>query len=84
MSVEVICGKCGKKIATMKMLKSVKDVIRPYNNKCPECGQTLSTSEFTLDVRENWSKEHITIPSQILITPWSFRHGYGTEWGTRR
>ena len=53
MSVEVICGKCGKKIANMKMLKSVKDVVRPYNSKCPECGQNLSTSEFTLDVREN-------------------------------
>ena len=52
MSVEVNCGKCGKKIANMKMLKSVKDVVRPYNNKCPECGQTLSTSEFTLDVSE--------------------------------
>jgi ribosomal protein S27AE len=35
------------------MLKSVKDVVKPYNNKCPECGQSLSTSEFTLDVREN-------------------------------
>lgn len=53
MSAEVVCGKCGKKIADMKMLKSVKDVLRPYNSKCPECGQTLSTSEFTLDVREN-------------------------------
>ena len=39
MSAEVVCGKCGKKIADMKMLKSVKDVLRPYNNKCPECGQ---------------------------------------------
>jgi len=53
MSVEIICGKCGKKIANMKMLKSVKDVVKPYNSKCPECGQSLSTSEFTLDVREN-------------------------------
>ncbi len=53
MSVEVICGKCGKKIANMKMLKSVKDVVRPYKNKCPECGQTLSTTDFTLDVQEN-------------------------------
>ncbi len=53
MSVEIICGKCGKKIANMKMLKSVKDVVKPYNNKCPEGGQSLSTSEFTLDVREN-------------------------------
>lgn len=53
MSVEVVCGKCGKKVANMKMLKSIKDVVRPYNNKCPSCGQTLSTVEFTLDIQEN-------------------------------
>ena len=53
MSVEVTCGKCGEKIANMKMLKSVKDLIKPYNSKCPSCGQALSTSEFTVDVQEN-------------------------------
>ncbi|MDC4231131.1 MAG: hypothetical protein M8319_02250 [Nitrosopumilus sp.] len=52
MSVEVTCGKCGEKITDMKMLKSLKDVVRPYNNKCPSCGQKLSTSEFSLDVQE--------------------------------
>ena len=56
MSVDVTCGKCGEKITTMKMLKSLKDVLNPYNGKCPSCGQSLSTSEFTLDVNENWSK----------------------------
>ena len=53
MSVDVNCGKCGEKIATMKMLKSLKDVMNPYSGKCPSCGQTLSISEFTLDVQEN-------------------------------
>ena len=53
MSVDVICGKCGSKITNMRMLKSVKDVMRPYNNKCPSCGQTLSSSEFTVDVQKN-------------------------------
>ena len=53
MSVDVTCGKCGAKIANMRMLKSVKEVIRPYNNKCPSCGQTLSPSEFTVDVQKN-------------------------------
>lgn len=52
MSVEVTCGKCGEKITDMKMLKSLKDVVRPYNSKCPSCGQKLSTSEFSLDVQE--------------------------------
>ncbi len=52
MSVEIVCGKCGEKIFAMKMLKSVKDVLKHYNNKCPACNQTLSTSEFSLDVEE--------------------------------
>ena len=59
MSVEVTCGKCGEKITNMKMLKSLKDVMNPYNGKCPSCGQKLSTSEFSLDVQENWSKKSI-------------------------
>ena len=42
----------GKKISSMKMLKSVKDVLKHYNNKCPSCNQTLSTTEFSLDVEE--------------------------------
>jgi len=53
MSVEVTCGKCGEKITSMKMLKSLKDVMNPYNGKCPSCGQRLSTSEFSFDVKEN-------------------------------
>jgi hypothetical protein len=56
MSVEITCGKCGEKITNMKMLKSLKDVMKPSNGKCPSCGQKLSTSEFSLDVQENNQK----------------------------
>jgi DNA-directed RNA polymerase subunit RPC12/RpoP len=52
MSVEITCGKCGEKITNMKMLKSLKDVLKSSNGKCPSCGQKLSTSEFSLDVQE--------------------------------
>ena len=52
MSIDVTCGKCGEKISTMKMLKSVKDIMKHYNNKCPSCGQTLSPTEFSLDVEK--------------------------------
>ena len=31
MSVEISCGQCGKKISTMKMLKSVKKSARKIN-----------------------------------------------------
>ncbi|MCA2003540.1 MAG: hypothetical protein LDL06_02085, partial [Candidatus Nitrosotenuis sp.] len=53
LSVDVICGKCGAKISNMKMLKSIKDVMKHYNNRCPSCGQTLSTSEFSVEVQKN-------------------------------
>ncbi len=53
MSVEITCGKCSEKISNIKMLKSLKDVMNPYNGKCPSCGQALSTSEFVLDVNKN-------------------------------
>jgi len=33
--------------------KITKDVMNPYNGKCPSCGQKLSTSEFSLDVQES-------------------------------
>ena len=49
MTVDVTCGKCGEKVTTMKMLKSIKDVLKHYNNKCPACGQVLSTADFTID-----------------------------------
>ncbi len=52
MSVEVTCGKCGERIANMKMLKPLKDVMNAHRGKCPSCGQKLSASEFSLDVQE--------------------------------
>jgi hypothetical protein len=27
--------------------------MKPYDGKCPSCGQKLSISEFSLDVQEN-------------------------------
>ncbi|MEM3127424.1 MAG: hypothetical protein QW769_00290 [Nitrososphaerales archaeon] len=50
MSVEVTCGKCGSIIYTMRILKPVKDVLRPTNNKCPSCGQVLSATDFSVSV----------------------------------
>jgi len=52
MSVDIKCGKCGENISTTQMLKSVKDILKHYNNKCPSCGQKLSTSEFSLDLEK--------------------------------
>ena len=41
-----------EKISTMQMLKPITDVLKHYNNKCPSCGQKLSTSEFSLDIEK--------------------------------
>ena len=43
MSVEDKCCKCEEKITNMKIIKTLKDVMKAYNGKCPSCGQKLST-----------------------------------------
>ncbi len=53
MHVSIECGKCGEKIKTMKMLKSIKDEMSPHKNQCPACGARLITSEFSLDIQED-------------------------------
>ena len=53
MSVEIRCGKCGEKIATMKMLKPIREALSQYDGKCPACGQKLSASDYSLDVEES-------------------------------
>ncbi len=52
MSVDVVCGKCGSKITSMKTLKPIKELMNPHKGKCPSCGHAVSTSEFTLDVQD--------------------------------
>ena len=52
MSVDIVCGKCGKAMHTTKMLRSVKEAMAAHGNKCPECGQALSTTEFSVDAHE--------------------------------
>ena len=37
MSVDISCGKCGEKISTMQMLKSIKDVLK-HGRGDPPCG----------------------------------------------
>jgi len=52
MPVDVKCGKRGENISTMKMLKSIKDTQKHYDNKCPSCGQKLSITDFSLDAEK--------------------------------
>ncbi|HEU4984107.1 MAG TPA: hypothetical protein VFT58_00590 [Nitrososphaera sp.] len=48
MSADVVCGKCGSVIYTMRMLKSVKDALRATNNRCPVCGAALNPADFSV------------------------------------
>ncbi len=52
MTVDINCVKCGKKISTLRMLKPIKDILKTYNNKCPHCRQTLSTTDFTVNTEK--------------------------------
>ena len=49
MPIDIECGKCGKIIYTMTMLKSIKDVLRQHGGRCPSCGHALSSSDFSLE-----------------------------------
>jgi ribosomal protein S27E len=50
MPLEIVCSGCGNVLYTGFELRSPKDVIRARENKCSECGKTLSSSEFTIEV----------------------------------
>ena len=50
MPLEIVCGGCGKVLYTGFDLKSPKDVIRASENKCTGCGNSLSPSDFTIEV----------------------------------
>lgn len=52
MSVDIACGKCGERIASMKTLKSIREMMSPHKGKCPSCGHALSVADFALDVEE--------------------------------
>ena len=55
MTVDINCAKCGKIICTLRILKSIKDVLKTYNNKCPHCKQRLSTTDFTMKTEKKWA-----------------------------
>lgn len=50
MPLEIVCSGCGSVLYNGFELRSPKDVIRANENKCPECGKSLSHSEFTIEV----------------------------------
>ena len=52
MPISVTCGKCGKTIETMTMLKPIKDVMKRHGGRCPSCRQVLSPSDFLIEAEE--------------------------------
>ncbi|WP_420544706.1 hypothetical protein [Nitrosopumilus sp.] len=52
MSLDIECGNCGKIIKTMKLLRSLKDTMGSFSNRCPFCGKLLSVADFSIDVEK--------------------------------
>lgn len=50
--IEIICGKCGSIINKIISLKSVRDVLRPSNNRCGVCGNALNPSDFAVELHK--------------------------------
>ncbi|MCX6820998.1 MAG: hypothetical protein NT016_03545 [Candidatus Aenigmarchaeota archaeon] len=41
MPSKYVCGDCGYVLATDELVKSIGDVIKKYERKCPKCGKEL-------------------------------------------
>jgi hypothetical protein len=50
-SIEVVCEGCGCIINKIVSLKSIKDILRPMNDRCGGCGVLLNPSEFSIKVQ---------------------------------
>jgi hypothetical protein len=51
-SIEIICEKCGGRINRIINMKSVKDVLRPFNGRCNSCGVSLNPYDFVLQMEK--------------------------------
>jgi hypothetical protein len=51
-SIEIICEKCGGRINRIINIKSVKDVLRPFNGRCNSCGVGLNPYDFDLHIEK--------------------------------
>lgn len=48
----IMCGKCGIKIAGMKVFKSIRDVLNSVQRQCPNCGRNLSATDYQVSVNK--------------------------------
>jgi NAD-dependent SIR2 family protein deacetylase len=51
-SVEVVCKKCGSTIYRMRILKSIRDILRQSNGRCNVCGTMLNPGDFIVSVEK--------------------------------
>lgn len=49
--IEIVCERCGCIISKIICLKSIKDILRPVNDRCGACGVLLNPSEFSIDAK---------------------------------
>jgi hypothetical protein len=50
--IEVSCGKCGSLISRIIQLKAIRDLLRPHNGRCKFCGNSLSSTDFIINMNE--------------------------------
>jgi ribosomal protein S27AE len=47
----VVCGKCGYILYNGADLKPPSEILQLFNEKCPECGEKLSSSPLNFEVK---------------------------------
>ncbi len=53
MPFEVVCASCGAVLYSGFDLRSPKEVIRPFLNKCKSCAKPLSSHDFGVEVTKS-------------------------------
>jgi len=55
-NIELICNKCGGLNNRISNLKSVRDMLKPINSTCKNCGILLNPFDFAISAERRYEK----------------------------
>jgi hypothetical protein len=55
-NIELVCNKCGSLNNRMSNLKSVRDMLKPINSICKNCGISLNPFDFFISAERRYEK----------------------------
>jgi len=55
-NIELVCNKCGSLNNRISNLKSVRDMLKPINSTCKNCGISLNPFDFAISAERRYEK----------------------------